>query len=77
MSLVPLISPDSEAEVLTMVALLEAYGVPVHVRGGGFGSLYPGPQEHGFNAKTIMVPEEALEDARRLLSEIPDAFPPA
>jgi FAD/FMN-containing dehydrogenase len=77
MSLVPLISPDSEAEVLTLVALLEAYGVPVHVRGGGFGGLYPGPQEHGFNAKTLMVPEEALEDARRLLDSIPDDPPSA
>ena len=67
MSLVPLVSPDSEAAVMTTVALLEAYGIPHHVRGGGFGGLYPGSQADGFNAKTIMVPEEVLAEAQALL----------
>ncbi|MEP7314369.1 MAG: hypothetical protein ABI859_17420 [Pseudomonadota bacterium] len=67
MSLVPLVSPDTEAEVLTTVALLDAYGIPSFVRGGGFGSLYPGPQVAGYNAKTIMVQAESLRDAQDLL----------
>jgi FAD/FMN-containing dehydrogenase len=72
MSLVPLLTPDSEAELLTTVALLEAHGIPVHVRGGGFGSLYPGPLVPGFNAKTILVPEEALQEASALLGSCAD-----
>ena len=67
MSLVPLLSPESEAELLTTVALLEAHGIPCHVRGGGFGSLYPGPQVSSFNSRTIMIPSEASDDARELL----------
>lgn len=73
MSLVPLVSPDSEAAVLTTVALLDAYGIPSYVRGGGFGSLYPGPQVAGYNAKTIMVPTEVLRDAQELLQIPTDA----
>ncbi|HEV7633609.1 MAG TPA: DUF2007 domain-containing protein [Steroidobacteraceae bacterium] len=69
MSLVPLVSPDTEAAVMTTVALLNAYGIPCHVRGGGFGSLYPGPQVAGYNARTIMVPEELLRDAQALLED--------
>lgn len=72
MSLVPLITPDSEAEVLTIVALLEAYGIPVHVRGGGFGGLYPGAQAGSFNSKTVLVPEDLLQDARNLLKAVPE-----
>ena len=70
MSLVPLVSPDSEADLITMVALLDAHGIQVHVRGGGFGSLYPGPLVPGFNTKTILVPEESLKDARELITSM-------
>lgn len=52
------------------LALLDANGIPVHVRGGGFGSLCPGPLVPGFNAKTILVPEEALKDAVALLDSL-------
>ncbi len=68
MALVPLVTPASEPELFTTRALLEAYGVPHHVRGGGFGSLYPGLQGLKYTAATILVPEEHLEDALGLLA---------
>jgi len=73
-SLVPLVSPTSEEELVTTLALLRAYGIPTHVRGGGFGSLLPGPLLAKYNAKTILVPEELLSDARELLAA-PAALP--
>lgn len=75
MALVVLAYPDSEAEILTTVALLEAHGIPCHVRGGGFGGLLPGPQIPAYNAKAILVPQESLADARELLAARPDEFP--
>lgn len=74
MRLVPLVSPTSEADLVTTVALLDAHGIPTHVQGGWFGSLLPGPLIPSYNAKTILVPEELLRDARDLLAT-PVALP--
>jgi hypothetical protein len=49
-----------EGAAIMSLALLEANGIPVHVRGGGFGSPHPG----------ILVPEEALKDAVALLDSL-------
>jgi Putative prokaryotic signal transducing protein len=80
MSLVALISPDSDVAVMTTVALLEANGIPCFVRGGGFGGLYPGPRIQGYNGTTVMVPEELLLEAQGLLAAVPleeDFVPPS
>ena len=55
MGLVRLVSPDSDPEIIAIVAMLEAHGIYAFVRGGGFGGLYPGVQINGFNTRDIMV----------------------
>lgn len=71
MSLVVLATPDSEAELMTTVGLLRAHAIPCHVRGAGFGSLYPSLQLQSRHGRAIMVAEEDLVEARTLLSAIP------
>ena len=70
MSLVPVLRPDSEAELATTVAMLEARGVPCFVRGGGIGSLLPGVQVESFNARAIMVPEDRANEAIALIADL-------
>jgi hypothetical protein len=69
MALVPIFSPDSEAELIAVVAMLDAHDVPHFVQNAGFGSLYPGPQIALYNDRTILVPEESVAVARELLKE--------
>jgi Putative prokaryotic signal transducing protein len=69
-SLVPVVRPDSEAELTTIVAMLEARGVPCFVRGGGIGSLLPGVQVESFNARAIMVPEDRANEAIALIADL-------
>jgi hypothetical protein len=71
MGLVVLISPDTDVDLMTTVSLLEAHGIPCFVRGGGFGGLYPGPRIQGYNATTVMVPDECLVEARYILAAKP------
>jgi Putative prokaryotic signal transducing protein len=69
-SLVPVLRPDSEAELVSVVAMLEARGVPCFVRGGGIGSLLPGVQVESFNARAIMVPEDRATEALALIADL-------
>ena len=69
MGLVRLISPDSDPEIIAIVAMLEAHGIYAYVRGGGFGSLYPGVQINAFNTRDIMIPEEQAAAALELLRD--------
>jgi hypothetical protein len=71
-TLVPFDAPESEADILTTVALLESFGIPCYVRGGGFGGLYPGVQVNAYNARTIMVPLASYDEARQLIAATPD-----
>ena len=70
MSLIAVLRPDSEAELATTVAMLEARGVPCFVRGGGIGSLLPGVQVESFNARAIMVPEDRANEAIALIADL-------
>ena len=70
MNLVPVLRPDSEAELVTIVAMLEARGVPCFVRGGGMGSLLPGVQVESFNSRAIMVPEDQAAEALALIADL-------
>jgi len=70
MSLVPVLRPDSEAELVSIVAMLEARGVPSFVRGGGIGSLLPGVQVESLNSRAIMVPEERAAEALALIADL-------
>jgi Putative prokaryotic signal transducing protein len=68
-ALVRLVSPDSDPEIVAIVAMLEAHGIPCYVRGGGFGGLFPGVQINAYNTRDIMIPEEQSAAALELLEE--------
>ena len=70
MSLVSVFTPSTEGELLAVVAMLEARGVPVFVQGAGVGSLFPGalPIE-SLNGRVIMVPEARAAEARALIED--------
>jgi hypothetical protein len=69
-SLVSVLTPESEAELATVVAMLDARKIPYFVRGGGIGSLLPGVQVESFNARAVMVPEERAAEALALIADI-------
>jgi hypothetical protein len=69
MALVTVFTPQSESELITVVAMLEAYNVPCFVQNAGFGSLYPGPKIYAYNARHIMVAEEAVAVAQEFLTD--------
>ena len=66
-ALVRLVSPESDPEIIAIVAMLEAHGIPCYVRGGGFGGLFPGVQINAYNTRDIMIPEEQTAEAVELL----------
>jgi hypothetical protein len=68
-SLVRLTSPESDPEIIAIVATLEAHQIPCYVRGGGMGGLFPGVQINGYNTRDIMIPEERAALAIELLRD--------
>ena len=72
MPLVKLITPGSEVERMTTVAMLQAHGIVCHGHGDAFNLLYPGAQLGSRNAQTILVPEEQLAEARQVLAAQPE-----
>jgi hypothetical protein len=73
-SLISVLTPDSDVELLAVCAMLEARGVPFFVRGAGLGSLFPGPMQVGsLNARSIMVPQERAEEALALIADFQSA----
>ncbi len=70
MSLVRVLTPDSEAELLTVCSMLEARGVPFFVRSAGLSSLFPATMPvEWVNARAIMVPEKRADDAFALIAD--------
>jgi hypothetical protein len=70
MSLVNVLTPDSDTELVAICSLLEARGVPFFVHGAGFGSLFPGTmQVESVNARAILVPQERAEEAQALIAD--------
>jgi hypothetical protein len=69
MSLVRVLSPQSESEIAVVTSLLEAHDIPVFVHGRHLGSLLPGIQIGSYNTQSIMVPEECVNDALELLAD--------
>lgn len=65
-----LYTPNDESELVFLKSLFEAEDIPFVVLNDHFGSLYSGVYVSRFNAKTIMVPEEAFEDARELILSV-------
>jgi hypothetical protein len=68
-ALVRLVSPESDPEIVAIVAMLEAHGIPCYVRGGGFGGLFPGVQINAYNTRDIMIPEDQTAAALELLKD--------
>jgi len=69
-SLVSVLTPDSDVELLTICSMLEARGVPFFVSSAGLGSLFPGPMQSGsLSARAIMVPEERADEALALIAD--------
>jgi hypothetical protein len=68
-SLIRLVSPESDPEIIAIVAMLEAHNIPSYVRGGGIGGLFPGVQINAVNTRTIMIPEEQADIALDPLRE--------
>lgn len=71
MPLVKLITPASQVERMTTVAMLQAHGIVCHGHGEAFNLLYPGAQLGSRNAQTILVEEAQLELARQILAAPP------
>lgn len=69
MTLVRVLSPQSEPEIAVVRSLLEAHDIPVFVHGRHLGSLLPGLQIGNYNTQSIMVPEEHAADALELLAD--------
>lgn len=76
MSLVVVAHPQTESELSVMLCMLHAQEIPAFVQGQGFGSLYPGPQVAGYNARRIMVPAPLADTASELLSVLDTAGRP-
>jgi hypothetical protein len=74
-SLIRLISPESDPEILAIVAMLEAHEIPCFVRGGGMGGLFPGVQINAYNTRTILVPEKSAAAALDLVREFQSQAP--
>jgi len=68
-TLVRVLSPQSEPELAVVRSLLEAHGIPVFIHGRHFGSLLPGLQIGSRTTQSVMVPEEYASDALELLAE--------
>jgi len=77
MSLVAIASPQSESELSVMLCTLEANGIKAFVQGGGFGSLFPGPQIPWYNARRIMVSSIDVPEAQKALSVFTQPAAPA
>ena len=69
MALVSIFRPDTESELMAVVAMLEAHEIPCFVHNAGFGGLYPGPQIDLYNSRAVMIPEEKRPLALQLISE--------
>jgi len=68
MSLVAVAWPSSEPESAAMVSLLQANEIPCFVHGANLAAMLPGLHIGSYNTPTIMVPEQAAQQASELLS---------
>jgi hypothetical protein len=75
LALIRLVSPDSDPEIIAIVAMLEAHGIPSFIRGGGMGGLFPGVQINAYNSRDIMIPEADAITALELLKDFQSREP--
>lgn len=67
MDMVPVYSPQSESEAAVVTALMQAYDIRFHMRGGAFSAMVPGTVSTSLNEQVLMVASEQAELARKLL----------
>ncbi len=67
--MINLYSPKHEVELSFIKSLLKGERIPYFVQNDHFGSLEIGPRVPLYNAKMIMVHEEDLETASKLIAE--------
>ena len=70
MSLVSVCSPQTQAELDTIVALLEACDVPCFVRDSACGSPCSAAQLPQRTSRTVMVPADRLTRAVELIGQL-------
>ena len=70
MSLVSVCSPQSQAELDTIVALLEARDVPCFVRDSACRSTFHPAQPPPRGSRTVMVPAHCLTRAVELIGQL-------
>lgn len=68
-------SPRNETDLAFLRALLDGEGIPYFVQNNYFGSLYVGPRVPLFNVKTIVVADQDVEHAERLVQEFVELSP--
>ena len=77
MTLVCVLTPDTDAELSVALGLLDAYAIPYFVRNAGFGRMLPGLFSPLFNGRAVMVPQEAAAAAVELLAPFRNPSPSA
>src|SRR6266702_2015759 len=65
---VPVATPQTESELVSMMSLLHAHDIPHYVHNRNFGALYPGPLIPLYNVHRVMVERTRVVDARELLA---------
>jgi len=71
--MIKLYSPRNEAELTVLKSLLDAEGIAYFVHNDHFGSLEPGPSIYLYNAKTILVEESDVDEARAVIAQVVEA----
>jgi len=82
MSLTTVATPLTESELVLILSVLEAAGVPAFVHSGGLGGLFPGLDIGAVTSRRVMVPSGLAADALAALQEAfgsagPEADPDA
>lgn len=73
-SMVKLLTAKNNIEAKIIAALLETAGIPTHVPGQSLQDEFAMVQNMmGVGAVDVMVPPDALEDARRVVADARDA----
>jgi hypothetical protein len=68
MSLSVIASPEAEADLVVILSLLEAHGIPYFVHNSGLSGLFPILEIYAFNNRRVMVPTSCVAEAMDAIS---------
>jgi 8-oxo-dGTP diphosphatase len=77
MALVRILNPRTASEAAVVMALLRAHDIPAFLHNGYIASVLPGVMVGGYNAQSVMVPQEHEADALELVVNFRTAPSPA